>query len=229
MLDSVTQKSAVIAAGVDWAAAFDRLDPTITANKLIKIGVRPALVAILISYMTNRRMIVRFKGQKSSVRNLVGGGPQGTLLGGLEYIISNDDCAKEEIQNEDRFKYYDDLNLLEFLILSEKLIQYDFNSHVASDIGVDQLYLPSNDYKMQNYLNYISEWTKDNLMLLNEKKSCYIIFSRSKSEFSTRLTLNEVTLERKSVLRILGLWLQEDLKWDYNTKQFALKPIPECR
>ena len=60
-------------------------------------------------------------------------------------------------------------------------------------------------------------------MLLNESKCSYIIFSRSKKEFSTRLTLNEVTLQRKSVFKILGLWLQEDMKWDFNTKQICIK------
>ena len=64
MLDSLTERSAVIAAALDWSAAFDRIDSTFTATKLIEIGLRPALVSILISYMTNRRMTVKFKGKK---------------------------------------------------------------------------------------------------------------------------------------------------------------------
>ena len=76
---------------------------------------------------------------------------------------------------------------------------------------------------MQKNLNSISEWTEENLMMLNESKCSYIVFTRSKSEFSTRLTLNQVTLERKSVVRILGLWIQDDMKWDYNTKQICIK------
>ena len=53
MLDSITSRSAVIAAIVDWPAAFDRLDPTITIPKSIKIGVRPLFIPIFISYMYN--------------------------------------------------------------------------------------------------------------------------------------------------------------------------------
>ena len=41
-LDSIRNTSAVIASAVDWANAFDRMDPTITTQKLIKIGLRPA-------------------------------------------------------------------------------------------------------------------------------------------------------------------------------------------
>ena len=203
-LDSVTSRAAVISAAVDWSAAFDRLDPTITTQKLIKIGVRPSLVAILISYMTNRRMVVKYKGAQSKPKNLIGGGPQGTLLGGLEYIVAND-CSKHDVNQKDRFKYFDDLHLQEFLILCDHLVQYDFFKHVASDIGTDHLYLPPEKYDLQKNLDKISEWTDTNLMLLNEKKSSYIVFSRSKGEFSTRLYLNNITLERKSVIRILGV------------------------
>ena len=38
LLDSTILKSAVISASCDWSAAFDRLDPTRTARKLIQIG-----------------------------------------------------------------------------------------------------------------------------------------------------------------------------------------------
>ena len=41
LLDSNTERSAVIAACVDWQAAFDRQDPTIAINKFIALGVRP--------------------------------------------------------------------------------------------------------------------------------------------------------------------------------------------
>ena len=71
-LDYARSKSAVLAASVDWAAAFDRLDPTITIKKFISMGVRPSLVPILVSYMTNRRMIVKFIEAESSQTKLIG-------------------------------------------------------------------------------------------------------------------------------------------------------------
>ena len=113
--------------------------------------------------------------------------------------------------------------MIEFLILCENLVQYDFRSHVPSDIGTDHLFLSPESFKMQENLNAISNWSDENLMLLNERKSSYIIFGRSKSDFSTRLTLNGSTLERNSVFKVLGIWLQEDLKWDFNTKQICIK------
>ena len=76
---------------------------------------------------------------------------------------------------------------------------------------------------MQNKLNDISEWTKQNLMLLNESKCNYIIYTRSKEEFSTRLTMNGVILQRVSAVKLLGVWLDEDMSWETNTKQICIK------
>ena len=78
LLDSMPSKTAVIAAAADFMTAFDRTDPTITAAKFIKIGVSPSLVPILISCLSDRKMIVKFRGAQSTPQNLIGGGPQGT-------------------------------------------------------------------------------------------------------------------------------------------------------
>ena len=74
---------------------------------------------------------------------------------------------------------------------------------------------------MQRYLNDVSHWSVMNKMLLNEEKSKFIIFTRSKSQFTTRLILNESPLEKLSVIKVLGIWLQEDLGWAENTKQIC--------
>ena len=62
LLDRNTERSAIIMAGLDWSAAFDRQDPTIGIKKFIKLGVRPSLIPLLSSYLTNRKMRVKFNG-----------------------------------------------------------------------------------------------------------------------------------------------------------------------
>ena len=54
LLDNNKNRSAVIASMVDWASAFDRQDPTLAIEKFIAMGVRPALIPILVSYLSNR-------------------------------------------------------------------------------------------------------------------------------------------------------------------------------
>ena len=80
LLESVPS-AVVIAAMVDWSAAFDRQDPTLAIKKFIKLGVRPSLIPLLVSYLSERKMKVKFNGATSTQHNLIGGGPQGTLLG----------------------------------------------------------------------------------------------------------------------------------------------------
>ena len=47
-------------------------------------------------------------GEISKVLTLIGGGPQGTLLGGLEYMAQSNDNA-DIVKEKDCFKYVDDL------------------------------------------------------------------------------------------------------------------------
>ena len=121
-------------------------------------------------------MKVKYNNSESSIRDLIGGAPQGTILGGIKYNIASSDCAVEEITPEDRFRYYDDLNALELILLSDLLCKYDFEGHVPSDVATDQLFLKPENLKMQSYLDTISEWTKQNHMLLNEEKSFHNLF-----------------------------------------------------
>ena len=50
-LDSHHDKSAVIAASLDWTAAFNRQDPTLAITKFLDMGVQPSLIPVLISYL----------------------------------------------------------------------------------------------------------------------------------------------------------------------------------
>ena len=64
----------------------------------------------------------------------IGGGPQGTLLGGIEYTAQSNDNA-DIVPPQDRFKYIDDLSVLQLVLLSGLLVEYNFVQHVASDVG----------------------------------------------------------------------------------------------
>ena len=175
---------------------------------------------MLISYLTDRKMKVKFNGEMSDFLSLVGGGPQGTLIGQLEYLVQSNDNA-DTVSPEDRLKYIDDLSVLQLVCLSGLLVEYDFYEHVASDIGTDQKFLPPSSYCTQDNLNSISDWTDENLMQLNEAKCNYMIFTRTKTDFATRLTLNDIHLERTKVSKLLGVWISEDMSWSRNCKEIC--------
>ena len=167
LLDTFPDKSAVIMTMLDWAAAFDRQDPTIAVKKFIQLGVRPSLIPLIADYLTDRTMKVKFNKEMSDFLALIGGGPQGTLLGQTEYLVQSNDNA-DIIPPEDRFKYIDDLSILQLICMSGLVMEYNFYEHVASDIGIDEMFLPPESFPTQDNLNWISAWTTENKMRLNE-------------------------------------------------------------
>ena len=86
-----------------------------------------------------------------------------------------------------------------------------------------QSYLPADSYQTQDHLNFISNWSTEHLVKLNEDKCNFMVFSRAQEDFATRLTVNNCKLNKISVSKILGIWISEDLGWDKNTKEICIK------
>ena len=152
----------------------------------------------------------------------MGGSPQGSWMGQMAYIAASDDAARG-LEDQDKYKYCDDLTILELIALGGMLSDYNFREHVASDIAVDELYINPENLQTQENLYELQNWTNLNLMKLNEKKTNYILFNRVRTPFSTRLTINGQWLERKQSIKLLGVWLQEDGGWGKNTQELCRK------
>ena len=60
-------------------------------------------------------------------------------------------------------------------------------------------------------------------MMINADKTNCMVFSRSQSDFVTRLHLNNSKIEQVPTAKIVGVWLQSNLKWDRNTKELTMK------
>ena len=218
------EKYAVIAQLVDWAQAFDRQCPKLGIQSFINNGVWKSIIPILVSYFQNRKMKVKWHSKVSTQRDLNGGGPQGSSIGLLEYD-SQSNSNTDFMLPEDKFKFVDDLSMLELInIIAAGVASYNFKNHVASDIGVNQLFLPSENIKSQSHMDNISKWTKTNKMELNEGKSKVMIFNCTKKyQFSTRIFLNNSVLETISETCLLGTILSSDLTWHKNSEMLTRK------
>ena len=222
LLDKYPDHSAIIASGIDWSQAFDRVDPTLATIKLIKLGIRSSLIPILIDFITERKMTVKFNQAESKLYTLIGGGPQGSQIGQNQYLAASFDNA-DTVNDDDQFKYCDDLQILDLVLFGNLLEEYDFTQHVASDIGIGHSFLPPEKCQTQTNLNTIANWTDENLMKMNELKSNYLVFTRSKEKFATRFTVNNKHLEHLNVTKILGVWISEDGSWSKNTQEILKK------
>ena len=220
-LDKNSRKEAfaVIANMIDWNSAFPRQCPRLGTESFIKNGVRPSLIPLLINYFQDRKMSVSWHGCSSVPRSINGGGPQGATLGILEYLSqsnNNADC----VSPEDRFKFIDDLTVLEIVnLLTIGISSFNIKSQVPSDILDNNQYIPPGNLKSQEYLKWMDVWTRNQKMKINSKKTKTMIFNFSKNhKFSTRLEFGGEILEIVNEAKLLGTTITNDLKWDKNTE-----------
>ena len=75
------QSHAVLLACIDMSKAFNRMSNQRVIEDLYDMKVPGWLLLILISYLTDRKMVVKFRGIVSLLRNLPGSSPQGVFLG----------------------------------------------------------------------------------------------------------------------------------------------------
>ena len=78
---------AVLAVLIDFSKAFNRINHNVVITILSEMGVPGWLLKIVIGFLTDREMILRYKGGQSERKSLPGGGPQGTLLGLFLFLI----------------------------------------------------------------------------------------------------------------------------------------------
>ena len=78
---------AVLAVMVDFKKAFNRQNQNKLITLLSDMGVPGWLLSIIIGFLTNRELILRYKGGQSDRKRLPGGSPQGTRLGMFLFLI----------------------------------------------------------------------------------------------------------------------------------------------
>ena len=155
------QSCAVLATLVDWKQAFSRQCPKLGVESFLKNGVRPSLIPVLKNYFQGRKMKVKWKGKLSKERKLVGGGPQGSTFGIWEYLSQSNENA-QCVEEDDRFKFVDDLSFLEIIyLLNIGLASYNIHKHVPSNIPVHNQVIQKENLETQKQLNIINDWTKN--------------------------------------------------------------------
>ena len=116
-----------------------------------------------------------------------GGGPAGATFGILEDLSQTNNNA-DFIEPQYRYKFIVDMSVLEIVnLLTVGLTSYNVKYQVPSDISVNNNYIPPESVKSQSYLDKINQWTEENLMMINNKKTKNMIFNFSrKYQYYTR-------------------------------------------
>ena len=195
----MTDQTAVLACFIDFQKAFMRVNHNILIEKLSNLGVPGWLLIIVISFLTDRSMFVLYKGGQSSVKQLPGGGPQGTLLALLLFLVMINDVgfenqlnnagelatAKRKIKtaNEIHLKFVDDLTVAEAVKMKQDLTSIPPESRPLPDAYHSRTghILPESKSKVYNQLQKTQLYCKENQMKINFKKTKMMLFNPSKT------------------------------------------------
>ena len=103
-------------------------------------------------------------------------------------------------------------------LLTVGIGSFNLKHQVPVDIHSHNQFIPSENLKSQVWLNEINDWTINQKMLINEKKSKTLIFNYTDNyQFTTRLTMNDQMLEVINSTKLLGTIISNTLSWDQNT------------
>ena len=179
------------------------------------MGVEPWLLKLVISFLSNRKMVVRYRGEVSSIKELPGGGPQGALLGLLLFLVLVNDIGFRDQSNENgelitskkrikdfnelHLKYVDDLALLEAINLNTQL------SKVPKDAPQPYTYhertgheLLQKESKVYLNLKETEKYAATNKMKINYSKTKLMIFNPARGkDFYPRFLVNGEELKER--------------------------------
>ena len=190
------EQKAVLACMVDYEKAFNRQNHNLLITKLSDMGVPAWLLKVVIAFLSERNMTVRFRGAASSPKNLPGGCPQGTILGlFLFLILINDTGFKEQCNNLGEVlsskKRVGQLNVLHLKFVDDLTIAESINlKQSLSTIPHDELIKPPSYHQrtghqllpdkscVQKQLEEIEQDAVNNEMKINVPKTKHILFNQ---------------------------------------------------
>ena len=191
---------------IDAKKAFDTIDHNILLKKLERYGFRGPELKLVENYLKNRFQVTEVDGVVSSLVKILAGVPQGSILGPLLFIIYINDLPAASGFNS--FLFADDTSF-----------------HLC-DKNLKDLQVRANAE-----LEQVERWFNSNKMVLNSKKTKYILFGVPKSQRKTNFELkiggeilNRVSESNsEKFVKLVGIALDENLSFKYHINHIKAK------
>ena len=204
-LSAINDEEITGAVFLDFKKAFDLVDHSILLEKLHIYLRNKDAVAFFTSYLKDRKQFVSINSCSSSTGILTHGVPQGSILGPILFCIYINDlplCLEKDKARCDLFA--DDSSV---------------HAKAKTVKGVEIV--------LQDSLNKIDIWCNANRMILNsDKTKSMVITTRQKHQLDTlylKLSVNSSRIEQVSEHRVLGIVLDQEMKWEAHIRSLCKK------
>ena len=187
--------------GLDFSAAFDRVNHEALIFKLKQLGIGGSFLSILTEFLTNRKQRVVVDGKHSDWRDVISGVPQGSVLGPLLFILYTHDMWFG-LENK-LVAYADDATLLAVVPSP------DMRHSVSESLNRD--------------LVKINKWCKQWGMKMNPRKTQSMIVSRSRTvnPLHPDLFIDGVPLTTNTSFKILGVIFDSKLTFELHLRSMS--------
>eukprot|EP00661_Eupelagonemidae_sp_cell13_P017451 gene17451-biopygen20377 len=198
-------RKAVVVASLDAASAFDTVDHNKLLSKLeLGCGVKGKALALIRSYLENRKQQVKMKGEKYSNTEPIGpyGVPQGSVLAPLLYTAYTKDLP-QHIHSAEVVLYADDCTL------------------VASGDTIEE----ARD-NMTKALAEYHAYATANRILPEPEKTQYLEMAGTwhlQKEGEVAVNMAGAKLKPKQAIKILGVIIDHKLNWEPHSAAMAAK------
>lgn len=201
--EALDEGKLVAAVFVDLTKAFDVVNHEKLVHIIEDMGIRGVAKNLVKDYLTNRTHCTRINNILSDKLPIKIGVPQGSLLGPLLYLLYIMNISNCNISSKYNI-YADDTNI------------------VAKANTLSEL-----ETVLNNDLKVYSNWLNVNELIMNTKKTNYMIFrSRLKSCEEINVKVNNIPLSRTQNIKYLGVTIDETLKWDNHVKNIKNNILP---
>jgi hypothetical protein len=179
IMQSFAKNSQVDAIYIDFAKAFDRISHIHLISKLEALGIQGCLLQWFRSYLADRWLFVRFRGEISDGIPALSGVPQGSLMGPTLFSLFINDIGCS---------------------LSTEFLLFADDAKIFTEING-----PCDYHRLQDSMNYLVDWCVANAMDLNSSKCFVITYSRSHTPQHYVYEIGGSPLDRVERVKDLGV------------------------
>ena len=198
----------------DIKKAFDRVWHTKLLSKLADVGVSGHMYNIIKSFLSNRKMCVKFGNATSEYHNIDMGVPQGAVLSPTLFtVMLHDILEKVELHGNKIMLYADDIALVSEIGQMRK-------GKIAGGDPTNKKLLESHQNAINSLVHYIQ---KQGFQFSEEKTQFMCVCRYQVPKREAYIKINDHTIRHSNNITYLGIIFHSELSWHDHFRSVKLK------